>query len=67
MASDHIESYEGFKSGGSLQIERRRFGQAHIIGVGGKYYWNFDENIWQTTLFWCNFSRKHGQASGNVF
>lgn len=40
----------------------------HVLGIGGKYYWNFDENLWQSTLFWCNFySSKHGHASGDVF
>ena len=39
----------------------------HVIVPGGKYYWMFSENVWQSTLFWCNFSSKHGQASGEVF
>lgn len=39
----------------------------HVVNVGGKYYWMFKENLWQTTLFWCNFSSKYGKTSGEVF
>ena len=39
----------------------------HVIRSGEKYYWMFKENIWQTTLFWCNFRSKYGQVSGDVF
>ncbi|XP_023520951.1 S-protein homolog 1-like [Cucurbita pepo subsp. pepo] len=39
----------------------------HVINAGGNYNWSFKENLLQTTLFWCNFSSKHGQATGDVF
>ena len=39
----------------------------HVIVSGDKWYWMFKENIWQTTLFWCNFRSKYGQTSGDVF
>ncbi|KAL0535592.1 hypothetical protein IC582_029929 [Cucumis melo] len=39
----------------------------HVINSGDKWYWMFKENIWQTTLFWCNFRSKYGQVSGDVF
>lgn len=39
----------------------------HVIKQGGKYFWKFKENVWSTTLFWCNFRSKYGQVSGEVF
>lgn len=39
----------------------------HVLGYRKKYNWAFDENLWQTTLFWCNFESKYGRASGEVF
>ena len=39
----------------------------HVIQPQGKYYWMLSENLWQTTLFWCNFSSKHRQTSSEVF
>ncbi|XP_022954425.1 S-protein homolog 74-like [Cucurbita moschata] len=39
----------------------------HVIKAGDKYFWKFHENVLQTTLYWCNFSSKRGQASGQVF
>ena len=39
----------------------------HILRTGDNYNWSFKENFWISTLFWCNFSSKHGQVSGNVF
>ena len=39
----------------------------HVIVSGDKWFWNFKENIWQTTLFWCNFRSNDGQTSGDVF
>ena len=39
----------------------------HVIKPGDKYFWKFHENVWQTTLYWCDFSSKRGQTSGQVF
>ena len=39
----------------------------HVIQPWGKYDWMFNENFWQTTLFWCYFSSKNGHTSGQVF
>lgn len=39
----------------------------HKLEMKGKYSWNFKENFWQTTLFWCNFSSWNGHASFEVF
>lgn len=39
----------------------------HEIDLGAKYSFSFKENFWQSTRFWCNFSSKHGHASGEVF
>ncbi|KAL4012672.1 hypothetical protein IC575_029782 [Cucumis melo] len=38
-----------------------------VIKQGGKYSWTFKENLWSTTLFWCNFKSKYGEVSGEVF
>lgn len=38
-----------------------------VIKQGGKYFWKFKENIWSTTLFWCNFRSNFGEVSGEVF
>lgn len=27
----------------------------HTLGLNQSYAWNFHENFWGTTLFWCNF------------
>ena len=39
----------------------------HVLRVGDNYNWSFKENFWITTLFWCRFSSKYGQVSGDVF
>ena len=39
----------------------------HVLHTGDNYNWSFRENFWISTLFWCHFSSKHGQVSGNVF
>ncbi|XP_023001658.1 S-protein homolog 74-like [Cucurbita maxima] len=39
----------------------------HEIKQGDNYFLKFKENIWQTTQFWCHFSSKYGQVTGDVF
>ena len=78
VGSGNFESHERFHSVSSLHHMKDSTLLAHcksksddlgehVIKPGGKYYWMFSENLWQTTLFWCNFSSKHGHASGEVF
>lgn len=39
----------------------------HVLATLAKYDWTFKENLLQTTLYWCNFSSKYGQVTGDVF
>ncbi|XP_022931006.1 S-protein homolog 1-like [Cucurbita moschata] len=37
------------------------------LKVGNNIKWEFRENVWLTTLFWCNIYSPHGHAALEVF
>lgn len=37
------------------------------LKFGEQFSWRFRENLWQTTLYWCNMSNQHGHISLKVF
>lgn len=39
----------------------------HWLDTDQKYDWQFRENFWRRTLYWCNFRSYHGYASFEVF
>ena len=39
----------------------------HILPLKQECSWEFRENLWQTTLFWCDFSSNYGKLSFEVF
>jgi hypothetical protein len=39
----------------------------HYLQVGSEFSWHFEENLWQSTLFWCNMRTDKAHASFNVF
>ena len=39
----------------------------HVLRTRENYNWSFKENFWRSTLFWCHFSSKYGQVTGDVF
>ena len=34
---------------------------------GDEYKWNFKENTWRTTIFWCKFEKSSAYISFNSF
>ena len=39
----------------------------HILKVGDTYDWEFNENLWHTTRFWCSFASQNGHLTFDVF
>ncbi|KAL0560245.1 hypothetical protein IC582_000645 [Cucumis melo] len=39
----------------------------HLVHRGDEFRWNFKENFWKTTLFWCRLEKSDAHVSFNVF
>ncbi|KAL0561640.1 hypothetical protein IC582_002080 [Cucumis melo] len=42
-------------------------GYHHLANRGDDYQWNFKENFWQTTLFWCKLEKQNVHVSFESF
>ncbi|XP_038896424.1 S-protein homolog 74-like [Benincasa hispida] len=42
-------------------------GSHHLVNYGDDYQWNFKENIWGTTLFWCKLVKRDAYVSFESF
>ncbi|XP_038896432.1 S-protein homolog 1-like [Benincasa hispida] len=42
-------------------------GYRHMLKNGDEFQWNFRENFWRTTLFWCCVERPDAYVSFEVF
>ncbi|KAE8652336.1 hypothetical protein Csa_021865 [Cucumis sativus] len=70
VGSDWVVSIHNFQKDATLLTHCKSKDDdlgAKVLDVKGQYSWSFKENIWQTTLFWCDFSSLNGHASFEVF
>ncbi|XP_038896423.1 S-protein homolog 1-like [Benincasa hispida] len=42
-------------------------GYHHLVNRGDDYQWNFKENFWGTTLFWCKLEKPNAYVSFESF
>lgn len=49
------------------QSKDNDLGYQHLINRGDDFQWNFNENIWGTTLFWCKLVKRDAYVSFEIF
>ena len=49
------------------QSKDNDLGTHNLLNRGDEYQWNFKENIWGTTLFWCRFEKSGAYVSFDSF
>ncbi|XP_004139725.1 S-protein homolog 1-like [Cucumis sativus] len=49
------------------QSKNDDLGNHHLVKRGDIYKWNFKENFWGTTLFWCKLEKSDAYVSFETF
>ncbi|KAA0050661.1 pumilio-like protein 15-like [Cucumis melo var. makuwa] len=49
------------------QSKNDDLGYHHLVNRGDEYQWNFEENLWGTTLFWCRLEKPDAYVAFESF
>ncbi|KAB2058047.1 hypothetical protein ES319_A11G208700v1 [Gossypium barbadense] len=70
LVKDHVHISNDFSNGNKLTIHCKSRDDDlgwHVLQVSEEWSWTFRENIYGTTLFWCNLIGENHSASVQVF